>query len=100
MILHQPAAQGRGTIPDLILQADEVVRVRDSLEQILVAHTGQSAERLRADTDRDLVLTAAGARDYGLVDQVVEQAPPARSALPATSAGASVGAGAGQAASA
>lgn len=82
VILHQPAAQGRGTIPDLILQADEVVRVRDSLEQILVAHTGQSPERLRADTDRDLVLTAPGARAYGLVDQVVEQAPPPRSALP------------------
>lgn len=82
VILHQPAAQGRGTIPDLILQADEVVRVRDSLEQILVAHTGQSPERLRTDTDRDLVLTAVGARDYGLVDQVVEQAPPERHALP------------------
>ena len=78
VILHQPAAQGRGTIPDLILQADEVVRVRDDLERILVAHTGQSAERLRADTDRDLVLTATGARDYGLVDQVVVQAPAGR----------------------
>ena len=76
VILHQPAAQGRGTIPDLILQADEVVRVRDSLEQILVAHTGQDAERLRRDTDRDLVLTAEGAREYGVVDQVVMQAPP------------------------
>ncbi|OZB79638.1 MAG: hypothetical protein B7X41_19290, partial [Microbacterium sp. 14-71-5] len=55
--------------------SDEVVRVRDSLEQILVSHTGQSAERLRSDTDRDLVLTAEGAREYGLVDQVVMQAP-------------------------
>lgn len=74
IILHQPAAQGRGTIPDLILQADEVVRVRNDLEQILVEHTGQTAERLRADTDRDLVLTAEGAKAYGLVDQVVVQA--------------------------
>ncbi|MBS1699961.1 MAG: ATP-dependent Clp protease proteolytic subunit [Actinobacteria bacterium] len=87
VILHQPAAQGRGTIPDLILQADEVVRVRDSLEQILVTHTGQSPERLRADTDRDLVLTADGARAYGIVDQVVLQAPPERSGLPGSAGG-------------
>ena len=73
VVLHQPAAQGQGTIPDLILQADEVVRVRDDLERLLVAHSGQTTERLRTDTDRDLVLTAQGARDYGLVDQVVER---------------------------
>lgn len=71
VILHQPAAQGRGTIPDLILQADEIVRVRSDIESILVAHSGQKPERLRSDTDRDLVLTAEGARDYGLVDEVI-----------------------------
>ncbi|MBS1907712.1 MAG: ATP-dependent Clp protease proteolytic subunit, partial [Actinobacteria bacterium] len=86
VILHQPAAQGRGTVPDLILQADEVVRVRDSLEQILVAHTGQTVARLRRDTDRDLVLTAEGAREYGLVDQVVLQAPPERALSPGAAA--------------
>lgn len=76
VVLHQPAARGQGTIPDLILQADEVVRVRGQVESILAAHTGQTIERLRHDTDRDHVLTAEGARDYGIVDQVVESRLP------------------------
>ena len=71
IVLHQPAGQGRGTIPDLILAADEIVRVRSDLESILAAHSGQSAETLRRDTDRDRVFTAAAARDYGLVDEVL-----------------------------
>jgi ATP-dependent Clp protease protease subunit len=75
VVLHQPAARGQGTIPDLILQADEVVRVRSQVESILAAHSGQSIERLRHDTDRDHVLTADGAREYGLVDHVVEERP-------------------------
>ena len=72
VVLHQPAAQGRGTIPDLILAADEVVRVRAEMEAILAKHTGRDTETLRHDTDRDLVLTATAARDYGIVDQVIE----------------------------
>lgn len=71
IVLHQPAAQGRGTIPDLILQADEIVRVRADIEEILSGATGQSVETLRADTDHDRVFTAGAARDYGLVDQVL-----------------------------
>jgi len=71
VVLHQPAAQGRGTIPDLILQADEVVRIRAELEDILSAHTGQSVETLRRDTDRDRVFTPQAALAYGLVDEVL-----------------------------
>ncbi|KHL08989.1 ATP-dependent Clp protease protease subunit [Mumia flava] len=71
-VLHQPAARGQGTIPDLILQADEVVRVRNEMEQILAAHTGQTAATLRHDTDRDRVFSASAARAYGLVDVVLE----------------------------
>ena len=71
-VLHQPAARGQGTIPDLILQADEVVRVRNEMEAILSAHTGQTVETLRHDTDRDRVFSAAAARAYGLVDVVME----------------------------
>jgi ATP-dependent Clp protease protease subunit len=73
VVLHQPAASGRGTIPDLILQADEVVRVRAQVESILAEHTGQSVEQLRHDTDRDHVLTAEEAREYGIVDRVVQE---------------------------
>jgi len=57
VVLHQPATQGRGTIPDLILEAEEIARVRTLLEEILSRHTGRSAEQVRSDTDRDLVLT-------------------------------------------
>jgi ATP-dependent Clp protease, protease subunit len=73
VVLHQPAAQGRGTIPDLILQADEVVRVRSQLEEILSVHTGHTAAELRHDTDRDRVFTAADAVAYGLADHVLDQ---------------------------
>ncbi|TNC29737.1 ClpP family protease [Amycolatopsis alkalitolerans] len=72
VVLHQPAAQGRGAIPDLILQADEVVRVRTQLEEILSAHTGRAVEDLRHDTDRDRVFDAAGAVGYGLADHVLD----------------------------
>jgi ATP-dependent Clp protease protease subunit len=71
VVLHQPAAQGQGTIPDLILQADEVVRIRAELEEILSLHTGQTIETLRHDTDRDRVFTAKAAVDYGIVDTVL-----------------------------
>jgi len=70
VVLHQPAAQGRGTIPDLILQADELVRIRADLEQVLSEHTGQTVEKLRHDTDRDRIFTAEDARGYGLIDEV------------------------------
>jgi ATP-dependent Clp protease protease subunit len=75
VVLHQPAAQGRGTIPDLILQADEVVRVRTQLEDILSAHTGHDVVELRHDTDRDRVFDAAGAVGYGLADHVIDHRP-------------------------
>lgn len=77
VVLHQPAAQGRGAIPDLILQADEVVRVRADIEEILSRHTGQDTATLRADTDHDRVFTASGAREYGLIDHVIEERGPA-----------------------
>lgn len=76
VVLHQPAAQGRGTIPDLILQADEVMRVRADIELILARHTGQDTPTLRADTDHDRVFTADGAREYGLIDHVIEERAP------------------------
>jgi ATP-dependent Clp protease protease subunit len=73
VVLHQPTASGRGAIPDLILAADEVVRIRGDIENVLSRHTGQSVETLRADTDRDRVLTARAALEYGLVDQILAE---------------------------
>ncbi|WP_405132817.1 ClpP family protease [Nocardia sp. NBC_01388] len=72
VVLHQPAISGRGTIPDLILQADEVVRLRAEVEAILSNHTGKPLEDLRRDTDRDRVLTAQAALAYGLIDRILD----------------------------
>ena len=70
VLLHQPSTQGQGTLPDLVLQAREIVRVRAQMEEVLSRHTGQPIERVRADTDRDIIFPAAEAVAYGLVDEV------------------------------
>lgn len=71
VVIHAPAAQGRGTIPDLILEADDVERVRSLQEAILARHTGRTPEQVRRDTDRELILTAESAVRYGVVDTVL-----------------------------
>jgi ATP-dependent Clp protease, protease subunit len=81
VVLHQPATQGRGTIPDLILEADEVARVRLLLEEILARHTQRTAAQVRADTERDLVLPGEAAVDYGIVDRVLSEQRPAYSTV-------------------
>ncbi|HJF14891.1 MAG TPA: ATP-dependent Clp protease proteolytic subunit [Enteractinococcus helveticum] len=76
IVLHQPALNtGRAAVPDLILHADELVRVRGEMEKILSEHTGQSVATLREDTDRDRVFTAEAARKYGLIDEVLHSRP-------------------------
>jgi ATP-dependent Clp protease protease subunit len=71
VVIHAPAAEGRGAIPDLVLEADEVERVRTMLEQILAHHTGRTPEQVRDDTARDLILPAPAALVYGVVDAVL-----------------------------
>jgi ATP-dependent Clp protease, protease subunit len=71
VLLHQPSAEGRGTLPDLVLHAREIMRIRGQMEEVLSRHTGQSPERLRADTDRDKIFTADDAVAYGIVDAVI-----------------------------
>jgi len=71
VVLHQPGTRGQGAIPDLLLAADEVVRLRGEMESVLSRHTGQTVETLRTDTDRDRVFTPQAALEYGLVDQVL-----------------------------
>jgi ATP-dependent Clp protease protease subunit len=69
--------QGRGTVPDLILEADEVARVRLLLEEVLAEHTGRTPEQIRQDTDRTLVLAGSAAVEYGVVDTVLREQGPA-----------------------
>ncbi|WP_028047196.1 ClpP family protease [Cellulomonas sp. URHE0023] len=71
VLLHQPSGGGEGTAADLEIQAREVLRLREEVEQILHRHTSQPLDKLRLDTDRDLILTAQQAVDYGLADRVV-----------------------------
>jgi ATP-dependent Clp protease protease subunit len=71
VMLHQPSAQGQGTLPDLVLHAREIVRIRAQMEEVLSRHTGQTQERLRVDTDRDKIFTADDARAYGIVDEII-----------------------------
>lgn len=82
VVLTQPTMEGgRATVPDLILAADEVVRQRSSLEEILSAHTGRGVAQLREDLDRDLVLTASAAREFGIVDTIAHRRPVAAGAI-------------------
>lgn len=71
VMLHQPSTEGQGVAADLEIQAEEVLRIRSQVEGILARHTGQTLERLRADTDRDRYFTAEEAKDYGLIDGIV-----------------------------
>ena len=73
--LHQPLGGARGQASDIAIQAQEILRLRTDLNQILSHHTGQTIERIQKDTDRDLYMTAAQARDYGLVDEVLGAVP-------------------------
>ncbi|WP_106506227.1 ATP-dependent Clp protease proteolytic subunit [Brachybacterium timonense] len=73
ILIHQPAmgGQGGGQASDIEIQANEILRMREWLEHTLAQHTGRSAEEISRDIERDKILTAQGALDYGLVDQVL-----------------------------
>jgi len=69
--LHQPLGGMQGQAVDMEIQAKEILRLRDKLNKVLSLHTGQPIERIRKDTDRDFFLDAAGAVEYGLIDEVL-----------------------------
>ncbi len=71
VLLHQPYGGGGGQASDIELQAKEILRMRDLLNQMLANDTGQSAERLQKDTDRDFIMDAEEAKEYGIIDEVI-----------------------------
>ena len=72
ILLHQPWGQvGYGQVTDLELAAKELLRMRDLLDHILAKHTGQTVEKIHSDTDRDFVMEAQEALDYGVLDRVI-----------------------------
>jgi len=71
ILLHQPWGSGGGQATDIEIQAKEILRMRDLLNGILAKHTGQPIERIEKDTDRDFVLEAEQAKEYGIIDEVI-----------------------------
>lgn len=69
--MHQPLGGAQGQASDIQIQANEILRLRASLNTILSQHTGQTEEQIAEDTDRDLYMTAEDAKEYGLVDEVL-----------------------------
>ena len=69
--MHQPLGGAQGQASDIAIQANEILRLRKSLNEILSYHTGQGIERIEQDTDRDIFMSAADAAEYGLVDEVL-----------------------------
>jgi ATP-dependent Clp protease protease subunit len=71
ILLHQPWGQGGGQATDIELQAKEILRMRDLLNEILALHTGQELAKIEKDTDRDFIMSAEEAKDYGIIDEVI-----------------------------
>ncbi len=71
ILIHQPYSEGGGQGSDIEIQANEILRMREEMEGILSHHTGRTLEQVRDDIERDKILTAEMAKDYGIVDQVI-----------------------------
>ncbi len=71
ILIHQPMGGFQGQASDIEIQAKEILRMKETLNQILVKHTGKNLERIKQDTDRDYFMSGAEAKDYGIVDHVI-----------------------------
>lgn len=71
VLIHQPWGGAQGQVTDIEIQARELLRIRDELDGILAKHTGQPKDKIHADTDRDNIMEAEDAKEYGLVDAVL-----------------------------
>jgi len=75
VMIHQPLAGTEGTTTEILLHLKEFQRLKKTLNEILLKHTGQTLDKVEKDTDRDKFMSAAEARDYGIVDHVLERVP-------------------------
>jgi ATP-dependent Clp protease protease subunit len=84
IMIHQPLGGARGQAVDIEIQAKEILYHKSTLNQLLAEHTGQSLDRIEADTERDFFMSPTEAKDYGLIDNVlIKQSAPARQLSPA-----------------
>ncbi len=74
VMIHQPLSGFRGQASDIEIHAKEVLRIREEVNRILAKHTGQSMDRIKEDTERDKFLSAPEAREYGIIDEVIDRA--------------------------
>jgi len=72
ILIHQPYAGAQGQVSDLQIASAEIQRMKLALEELLAAHTGQTVEKISKDTDRDFVMTAQEAKEYGIIDEVID----------------------------
>lgn len=75
VMIHQPYGQVGGQVSDIEIQADEILKTREVLNQILAQHTGQPLERIAKDTNRDYYMSATDAKQYGVVDDILMRPP-------------------------
>jgi ATP-dependent Clp protease, protease subunit len=73
IMIHQPSGGAQGQATDIEIQAREILRLRETLNQILSERTGQSLDKIKADSERDYFMSAQEAKEYGLIDQVIEK---------------------------
>ncbi|HEV3475154.1 MAG TPA: ATP-dependent Clp endopeptidase proteolytic subunit ClpP [Actinomycetota bacterium] len=71
VLIHQPHGQAGGQAVDIEIQAKEILRYRSLLDELLAQHTGQTLEKVKADTDRDFIMTAEQAKEYGIIDEII-----------------------------
>jgi ATP-dependent Clp protease protease subunit len=71
VLIHQPHGQAGGQAVDIEIQAKEILRYRQLLDEILAQHTGQPLDKVKKDTDRDFIMTAEQAKEYGIIDEVI-----------------------------
>ncbi|HAE40714.1 MAG TPA: ATP-dependent Clp endopeptidase proteolytic subunit ClpP [Candidatus Riflebacteria bacterium] len=73
IMIHQPLGGAQGQASDIEIQAQEILRMKDMLNDILAHHTGQPLKRIKRDTDRDFFMSSKEAKEYGLIDEVVQR---------------------------
>jgi len=71
VMIHQPSGGARGQATDIRIQAEQIIRIKQKLNEILANRTGQPLSKIEADVERDFYMTAAQAKDYGLIDEVI-----------------------------
>jgi ATP-dependent Clp protease protease subunit len=71
IMIHQPWGGAQGAAADISIQAKEILRLRDRINELLATHTGKSLEKIQTDTDRDFFMSADEAKEYGIIDEVI-----------------------------